>query len=504
MRGSALRDRRRWVGLLPLCLGIPSGVGAAELEGIVLENLSGRPVARAQVTLEASHGGAAAISGSTLTDSGGRFVFRSLPGGAYLISARRPGYLLARYGQRRWDGAGSPIVLDPAAHFYAEIRLRRLGVITGQILDENRLGLAGHAVYAYQAGEGGLRMVAGGISDDRGVYRIVGLEPGRYYVRTGPRQLEDGRGLLPTFFGGTTAAAEARLVDVDLDREASGIDIEPLAGRLTRLAGRVVGVLPATVTLYSDTGPRETQTAADGSFQFDELAPGPYQLVALAGSTPARAAWRRLQLGERPAEIVLDLAPLPVLRVRCEQPGGRPADCRRVTVFLRRSQPRERNPLRVEGDQAASVPPGEYQVAAVAPPEYFIHSLRLPPTSRRFGFFEALPGDTLELTVALGARPAGLSGKVLDAEGRPVPGAPVFLSAVDPHLRLLLEGGRSTRADQRGEYRFFGLPPGRYRVFSSFEFPEPAEADWDTLPTVTVTLEEGRSATLELKLVGGL
>jgi len=64
--------------------------------------------------------------------------------------------------------------------------------------------------------------------------------------------------------------------------------------------------------------------------------------------------------------------------------------------------------------------------------------------------------------------------------------------------------GRSTRADHNGEYRFFGLPPGRYQLFSSFEIPEPQEAEWGALPTSSVALEKGEEAVVDLKLIGGL
>lgn len=476
---------------------------AAELEGVVLENLSGRPLARSEVRLEVIAAGATSALRSMLSDSRGRFVFHSLPAGAYLISVRRAGYLTARYGQRRWDGPGTPVVLAAAAHFFAEVRLQRLGVITGQVLDENQVGLTGHPVYAFKESDGALRMAAGGVSDDRGIYRLIGLEPGRYYVRTGPRRLEDGRGLLPTFHGQTTVFAEARPVEAELDREMGGVDIEPVAGRLTRLAGRVLGGA-ATVTLHSELGEREAQAGPDGAFQFDELAPGPYELIALTTSGPPRAAWRRLYLGERAAEVALELRALPSLRVRCEEKDGRRVDAGRVTVFLRRAVRPGDNPVRIEGGQSIALIPGEYQAAAVAPPEYYIHSFLMPRSSSRPGRFEAFPGEAMDLTVVLGSRPAALRGQVRDAEGKLVPGAPVFLSAVDPELRLLLEGGRSTRADQSGEYRFYGLPPGRYRLFSSFEVSQPRDPDWDATGAAGVTLEEGQRANLDLKLAGGM
>jgi len=473
----------------------------AEIEGVVLENASGRPVARAQVTLERVEG--VGESRSVLSDSRGRFAFRSLPAGAYLLSARRSGYATARYGQRKWDGAGAPLVLEQAAQFFAELRLQRLGAITGQVTDENGLGLAGHAVYAYRAGERPLRMVAAANADDRGIYRLAGLAPGLYYVRTGARQLEDGRGLLPTFYGQTTSAAEARLVEVALDRETGRIDIEPLPGKLGRLAGRVVGGR-ATVTLYSETGPREIQAQLDGSFVFDELAPGPYQLLALTTEGEKRAAWQKLYLGEGEAVTTLEPAALPTLRVECVEKSGRRVEAARTAVFLVREEPATAAAVTVRGGETVSLEPGEYRVAVSAPLDHYVAYVRMPRTATGPARFEAPAGAVLEMTVILGSRPGTITGRVVDDDGKAVAGAPVYLRPADPETQRLMDGGRSMRCDQQGEFRFHGLAPGRYRLFSSFETGQPGEADWEVMDGAWVSVDEGETAKVELKLVGGM
>ncbi len=63
--------------------------------------------------------------------------------------------------------------------------------------------------------------------------------------------------------------------------------------------------------------------------------------------------------------------------------------------------------------------------------------------------------------------------------GSPASWAPVFLEAWDPIERKRLIDLRETRADIRGNYRFEGLPPGSYRVLSTFEYlaPDPNAMD---------------------------
>lgn len=489
--------------MVAVCAGCRAA-RAAEIHGVVLENASGRPVARAEVTVELIRGGGGSESRRVLSDSRGRFAFSGLPAGTYLISAQRRGYLRARYGQRSWDGAGAPVVLEAASQFFAELRLARLGVITGRVLDENGLGLAGHAVYAFRAGEHPLRVAAASLTDDRGVYRLTGLEPGSYYVRTGPRQLEDGRGLLPTFYRQSTALAEARVVEAELDRETTDVDIEPLPGRLAKLAGRV-SAAPATVTLYGDTGQREVQVGLDGAFQFEELAPGSYQLLAVTTFRPVRAAWQRLRVGEGGLDTVLELVPLPSFGLHCADKSGGRVDPRRTMLFLRRQDPPGSEIVRVECGQTVTLLPGVYAAGVAAPLDRFVADVQGPGTALEPGTFEAPPRAALEMTVLLGSRPGSVSGRVLDADGNPVAGAPVFLRAEDPVQQRIMDSARTAvRADASGIYRIHGLAPGRYRLFASFEVAQPREGDWETYGAVGVEVEEGGAAKLDLKLVGGM
>jgi hypothetical protein len=73
-----------------------------------------------------------------------------------------------------------------------------MGAISGRVLDENGVGLQRITVLTYHA-RFPLRSVAEAKSDDRRVYRIAGLDPGRYWLRTAAAILDDGSGLLPTF-----------------------------------------------------------------------------------------------------------------------------------------------------------------------------------------------------------------------------------------------------------------------------------------------------------------
>ena len=205
---------------------------AAAIRGTVVENQTGRPLARALVVLEPVSG-VAQRTASTRTNQFGTFEFSGLPGGAYLMAVSRPGFAPVNYGQKRWRAPGIPIVVQAGESKVLNIPLPRFASIAGTVLDESDVGLPEHDVVAYRVARP-LELVARARSDERGRYRIAGLEPGKYYIRTVARQYEDG-GYLPTFYRDTLRADDATSIEVTLDQQTDDINIRPLAGNLLSL-----------------------------------------------------------------------------------------------------------------------------------------------------------------------------------------------------------------------------------------------------------------------------
>src|SRR5215472_9795479 len=175
-----------------LLLSVVLAAGAvhgATLRGTVLENQSGRPLARAQIVLEPLDDDVAQPL-SARANAAGSFEFPSVPRGAYLVIASRRGFASLQYGQKRWKAAGAAVMLDDGGSKFITFRLARLGAISGTILDENEVGLPEHDVVAYRIGRP-LQLVARARTDDRGRYRLSGLEPGKYIVRTVAKEYEE-------------------------------------------------------------------------------------------------------------------------------------------------------------------------------------------------------------------------------------------------------------------------------------------------------------------------
>ena len=164
----------------------------AAISGVVVDAVTGRPVVGAVVSL-ADLDDRLNIVPRMVTDARGRFVFRQLkPSKGYFLGARRFGYAYTRYG---WTAPGQSLTTADIARISLtegqwvsniSIPLWRLAEINGRVVDERGEPAVGVAVRAFTTRRisGQPQLVAGPIAttDDRGVYRLQDLDPGRYIV----------------------------------------------------------------------------------------------------------------------------------------------------------------------------------------------------------------------------------------------------------------------------------------------------------------------------------
>src|SRR5712692_4788977 len=500
--------------LLALSCVSPRPASGGVINGIVLEHSSGRPAGSARVKLEIFTAGKLQTVSTLVANRSGQFVFLSVRDGLYVISAIRTGYATAMYGQKVPGGSGSLIPISGDANAFAELQLYKLGAITGKIVDENRVALIGVPVLAYPT-ELPLRPAVMTKSDDRGVYRLAGLAAGRYWVRTGAHDLEDGSGLLPAFFPESTGTKDATALRVQLERDVAEADIQPAVGDLLRLSGRVMCSLPVPihVTLTSDTGRKQATVRCMTDFTFDKLAPGYYELLAGDGSPLAPPIPRPFLSGPlfAHADLFLDrdkdnenlqLMPSALATFQVEIQGGGSLRPTEAGVVLRRKELDGEGSLIRVTSEFMHLAPGFWELAAAPPPAYYVVSIspqfdpkRLSRAGPSPEWFEIYLGrfDRNRITVLLSPRPAVLSGTVTSFARDPVAGAPVFLYPTED-ARRRLSGFKTIRTNSRGEYRFEGLPPGSYWILSSFDLDEITEESLAAARAKAVTLEEGRSS----------
>ncbi len=498
--------RPMWKCCLPLL--VLGALNAASIRGTVVENLTGRPLARALIEVTPLPG-TPAQPASTRTNVSGVFEFPNLAPGPYLLSASRPGFATVQYGQKHWNAAALPVQAGTSGGTDLVIRLPRFGAITGAVLDENQVGLPEHDVVAYRAGRP-LQLAARVRTDDRGRYRLSGLEPGKYLVRTVARQYDD-TGFLPTFHGDTVQADQATVVDVELDRETTDVDIHPAPGRLVTLSGKVVPPAQIDITLVSNTGAENTVSDPEGNFEFRPAAPGQYELYAQAPADRRlgiQAAYLAFSAYGDRNDLRLPLRPLPQLQFNFQDSQGRPIDYRSVRLIARRKDlagTGKPQTLELASDQLAFLP-GRWELTLAQPPGFYVsrffgpHSTAGEPV-RGDGWNEVLITGSLDrVQFVLSPNPGAVHGRVIGSSHEPAPGAPVYLESLDSASRRPVRDNlRWIHADAQGQYRFADLAPGNYRVFSSLDF-EPPNGPAESRSAKTVHVEEARDVLQDLEL----
>src|SRR5580698_9132507 len=256
----------------------------AVIRGTAVEQRTGYILSRTTVTLDPIPNAGQQIR-TTRTGENGQFAFSNLPAGAYVLKASHRGFMPMQYGQRRWDAAGTAITIAGDEIITVSLPLQRYGSIVGTTRDPNEVGIPDQDVAAYTNAQPPV-FVARGKSDERGVFRIGGLEPGTYLVRTTGNNDEE-RSYLPTFARQTLRVEEARPVVVYPDEDSTDGDVRPIEGKLFAITGYLPPPPPAnflvTVTLASDLG---RITSNGSSFRFAALAPGHYEIYAEARENP--------------------------------------------------------------------------------------------------------------------------------------------------------------------------------------------------------------------------
>lgn len=317
---------------------LPSGM----ITGRVLSADNARPVKRARVFITAPQ---LTEGRGVLTDDSGVFEFEELPEGRYTVTVSKTGFVSLSYGQRRPLQAGTPLQLADGQELRGiDFRLPRGSVIGGHVYDETGEPLPGAnvRVMRYQYAQGNRQLVPAGAaeSDDKGAFRIWGLNPGNYYVsavvrnftfgargstnaagpgpgrggrgRGGPPGLTGSRGVggvappvataapnpeqvgyAPTFYPGVPSIEEARPVTVALGAESLDIDFGLLLVRTSRVSGRVTNpdgtdTSAGDLTLRLEAGPAggrfgstfNSRIQWDGTFAIGSVPPGRYILRA--------------------------------------------------------------------------------------------------------------------------------------------------------------------------------------------------------------------------------
>lgn len=286
---------------------------------------SGQPLAGAAVTVRAY--GSAGQGRNTLTDAEGNFQVTGLDPAAYLVSASVSAYVTA---PRDPDSIQSPYYRVGDS---VRLELMKGGVITGTVATAADEPVVGVRVRAYMIRDNNGQPPRYGApfrertTDDRGVYRIYGLNAGTYVVSAG-----GGGGFTvnaydsdtPTFAPSSTRDT-AMEVNVRSGEEAANVDIryrgEPghtisgsaIDSAATAPSGFTILLSPISGGL-SQWNNSSYQPPGSRGFSFYGLADGDYDVVAQSyfpgGELALSEPWRVKVRGADITGIELTTKPL--------------------------------------------------------------------------------------------------------------------------------------------------------------------------------------------------
>ena len=438
----------------------------------------------------------------------GHFIFTGVPDGLYLITAIRDHYFPASYGQRLPHGQGTPLQVTADADIFAELRMHRMGAVTGRVLDENGIGLSDVNVVAYRT-RLPLRIAASAVSDDRGVYRIHGLDPGKYWVRTGPLTLDDGSTFVPTFAPESIESRDARAFVVAVDGETPDADLRIIPGRLANLTITLqcqpMGMM-AIASVASETGRSSANISCGDSHRFDGLAPGPYEISAQTQDN-TQFGFTELMVNHDQYASVL-MAPPPRMNIVFEGVAGTAGTNPSITLLARQQSLAETGPEREIKPPQTTLAPGHWEIRARTQPGVYVDAITDPYSGIRRPFRIERPSDRFDIfvesrfqasiRVRFSDKAAAITGAV-QTDGKPVAGVPVFLWPVAEQARRSLGGAVQTLSDVNGQFDFESLPPGDYRLLATFDLNEVDQESMDLAQAATIHVEPSQQLQIALK-----
>jgi 5-hydroxyisourate hydrolase-like protein (transthyretin family) len=234
------------------------------------------------------------------TDQDGKYRIIDVPAGNYQVSPVAPVFVISDVDK----SFGQSLIIAEGDNITGiDFDLVKGGVITGKVTDADGHPVAEEQVNLLAADPRGFSHVWSYFrTDDRGIYRMFGLRPGRYKLSVGDenlglnRRYGNGRSLPITFYPDVAEAVKGAVVEVGEGTEAANIDITVAeATRSFSVSGRVVDgesgkpIPNVTISLmkiliidkYSTSstgGGTDARSNVDGAFRLEKLAAGKYSV----------------------------------------------------------------------------------------------------------------------------------------------------------------------------------------------------------------------------------
>lgn len=457
---------------------------------MVLEDHSGAAAVSARVRVRAASGEVVADRDADRT---GRFSTPPLAPGRYRLEVSKTNHLPAQVG-----------IAHPAEK--VAVRLTRLGVVSGRVLDAAQGPIEQAFVFPLVERGGRLEPLGAVATPASGEYRLHGLRPGRYAVGVSrasyQHRLGSGAMIYPP--GGSPEYFE-----IHGGEEYRNIDFVFPAASLHRITGRVEGAdseKAYSIGLASRDQPllavSSAKTDDEGGFVLEGVPSGSYLLYA-AGPVGGYG-WREAIVGDDAlyGRTELDVAgqdvdagtvavgPPRVGWVKIEYESDEAARACPPTVRVRLTALEAWGTDHRKAVSASSAEPA--RVDRIPPGAFRLEATDLPEGCFQTGAAEIDPAAAEPLVVVRLGAAATIAGTVSRANN---PSA--YLVVLAPADGLVGDASLAASPDMDGRFRFDGLAPGDYRILTR---PAGGERRWSVGDDPAFRIEAVGGTTTEIDL----
>jgi Carboxypeptidase regulatory-like domain len=479
----------------------------------VLSGATGQALRRAQVVLRPADSKGTSVYQTT--DESGSFSFPKVATGRYTITVQREGYLPLSAG-RIGDYKMPPIFTVNSGETITSFAFRMTpsGVVTGKVKFDDAEPAVNVAIQLYRSyyerGRHGFAAAASARTDDRGEYRVHGLEPGSYYVAalyqapprppaTQEQVRKDALGNpLPdlnyavTFFPQVQKMSDAVPVKIAPGDEVAGIDIFLTVVHTMHIRGRVLSAVKGdviaipSVTLRMNDSDNTASVSAplnvilnrDLSFEIEGVTAGPYLLIA-GGSQDGVPLTGRVPINVGDADVAgadVTVGPESLWSGKIHIDDDDSALPTGLTISL---QPRRTtaslSQAKVSDNGEFSVPfvPDEtYDLYVLnGPDNSYLKSVRVANAERLGQGLEEAPGTPPPpLDVHLSSKGGQVVGRAVTADPKVVASGATVVVIPDPSAGRV-QAYQTAQADEYGNFLLKGLPPGKYVLVAWLDSP---------------------------------
>jgi hypothetical protein len=488
------------------------------VSGIVTDAVTHIPIKKAMVSINAMNIAQNAGPQATTTDASGAFSIANLQAGRYRLA-----FVHEKYPQARFGGVGKTVDIK-AGESAGPIAVELMpgAALSGHVVDEDGDPMPNCYVQIHPAKnpEEGVQMGGSSGSNPEGEYRMFGIAPGKYILaaQCGQQAFQarpfsagpdppPSRAYRTQYYPLASEAKSAQVVELTGGNEKSGIDFQMSPVGVTQVRGTFSPggadwhnlkqfILQLNPVDQPGMGVGGAHDLEKGTFDFRQVFPGSYILSAFSQSDDENriGAWRRIDVGDKPVELSLELRHAIDLtgKVEIETSANTTNKLTPSQIHIGLNPQSQGGGL--PGSQTQVNEDGTFTIKGVLPapwrlqlnaPFAFVKAAWLGSTDVTNGPFDLSSGAAGAIRILVSTNTATIRGSA-------PAGMMVFVRRADQDP--VFGGQTATGVDQNGQYTLGGLAPGKYRVFVM----DPGEAPPDD-GGQGVTVREGETVMVDLK-----